>query len=280
MRCLWLTWIDPKPEHDGQRIYSGRLIDAVAAAGAGIDVLCFSSDGSSRRTGTVESNVTWWPVAAQFRPHWASVLSPLPNIAYRCDTRDKRQALMNLLSEPAWDAIVLDGLYTGWALPHIDRFFPGGGHRPLVVYVAHNHEESTRAGIARDYSGNPVTRALLRHDATKVRRTERRMVDRADLVTAITEEDAALFAERRPDKRLIVLPPGYAGRRVARRTITASLPRRVILVGSFGWFAKRMNIWRQAYKYWGEIPGCFFGVFMCGDRKHAGRAVRGARRYP
>ena len=46
--CLWVTWTDPQPEHDGQRIYSGRLIEALASAGARVDVLCFASKGSQR----------------------------------------------------------------------------------------------------------------------------------------------------------------------------------------------------------------------------------------
>lgn len=242
MRYLWLTWIDPIPERDGQRIYSGRLIDAVAAAGAEIDVLCFASEKSPRRTGAAEGRIQWWPVARGRRPGWASVFSSLPNVAYRCDTIEMRCAFENLATRQAWDAVVLDGLYAGWALPSLERFHIAGGRRPRVVYVSHNHEESTRAGLARNYRGNALKRSLLRRDAAKVRRIERRMVDRADLVTAITPEDAERFTRQRPDKRVVVLPPGYAGRRVPRRTITAALPRRVVLVGSFDWLAKRMNL--------------------------------------
>ena len=39
MRCLWLTLADPEPRHNGQYVYSGGLIDSVAATGSAIEVL-------------------------------------------------------------------------------------------------------------------------------------------------------------------------------------------------------------------------------------------------
>ena len=36
MRCLWLTLADPEPQHNGQYVYSGGLIDSVAATGSEI----------------------------------------------------------------------------------------------------------------------------------------------------------------------------------------------------------------------------------------------------
>lgn len=244
MRCLWITWTDPQPEHDGQRIYSGRLIDAVAEAGGLVDVLCFASDGSPRRHGTAEGRILWWPVARTPRPSWASLLSRLPNVAYRSDTGAMRQAFRWSATERPWDAVVLDGLWAGWALPLVDELHGHGRRRPQVIYISHNHEESTRARVADDYRGNILMKSALRLDSVKARRLERRMVDRADLVTAITPEDAERFAARRADKRLAVLPPGYAGQRVPRRLITSDHPRRAIIVGSFDWLAKQMNLER------------------------------------
>ncbi len=68
------------------------------------------------------------------------------------------------------------------------------------------------------------------------------MVDAADLVTAITPDDRARYLARRPDKVVLVLSPGYGGAPAPERRITADLPRRAVLVGSFDWVAKRMNI--------------------------------------
>jgi glycosyltransferase involved in cell wall biosynthesis len=242
--CLWVTWTDPQPEYDGQRIYSGRLIEALASAGANVDVLCFASKGSQRRPGTVEGRVVWWPAPRTSRPEWASLFSILPNLAYRADSIPLRKALRQAATKQAWDAVVLDGLWAGWALPLLSDLRGPSGGPPHVAYVAHNHEESTRSRVASEYRGNPFVKIALRLDSLKVRRLERRMVDRADLVTAITPDDAERFVARRPGERVIVLPPGYAGQRIPHRVITADHPRRAILVGSFDWLAKRMNLER------------------------------------
>jgi glycosyltransferase involved in cell wall biosynthesis len=242
MRYLWLTWIDPAPEHDGQRIYSGRLIDAVSASGGEIEVLCFANKNSPRRPGVAEGNVRWWPVPCAPHSAFASIFSPLPNIAYRSYTADMRRGLHALASQGHWDTVVLDGLYAGWALPHLEQVRAADGRPARVVYVSHNHEATLRPEIANNYRGNPVKAALLRRDAAKAVKTEHELLEKSNLVTAITEEDAARFRASHPRKRIVALPPGYSGRRLARRSITADLPRRAVILGSFDWIAKSMNL--------------------------------------
>jgi hypothetical protein len=244
MRCLWLTWIDPSPEHDGQRIYSGRLIDAVAEAGAHVDVLCFESDQSLRHDGGTETDTTvrWALVPQEARPAWRSFFSPLPHVAHRSGTRAMKKRLAALLRERRWDNIVMDGLYTGWALPVIKACLQTQTHKSRLIYISHNHEETTRTLVAHNYRGNLLINAALLRDAHKASQLERRMVDRADIITAITHEDARQYGARRPEKPILVLPPGYAGRRLKARQIGPDLPRRALLVGSFEWLAKQMNL--------------------------------------
>jgi glycosyltransferase involved in cell wall biosynthesis len=67
------------------------------------------------------------------------------------------------------------------------------------------------------------------------------LVDSVDFVTAITPEDLQLY-RRRCNKPMGVLTPGYRGRRVLERKISAELPRRAVIVGSYDWIAKRMNL--------------------------------------
>ncbi len=242
MRTLWVTSIDPVPAIDGQRIYSMGLIDATATAGGVVDVLCLANGESKRRPGAVEDGVRWWPMNGSFRPKWASVVSPLPNVAYRCDAEPTRTVLARMMQEREWDGIVMDGLSAGWALPVIESRFNRTPTRPRVVYVSHNHETTTRARVAGNYRGSSMMRFLLRRDAEKTRRLERRMIAAADLVTAITPEDATLFTQEGARCPVGVLSPGYAGRRVARRIITTDTPRRVVMAGSFSWLAKQMNL--------------------------------------
>jgi glycosyltransferase involved in cell wall biosynthesis len=240
-RCLWLTLADPEPRHNGQFVYSGGLIDAVAETGAEVEVLGLSRPDSPKRNGDGDAHVVWWLVEQRPLSHWGSLTSPLPHMAYRCQTSEMRRILDDLLAKSDWDGIVFDGLSVGWALPRVLKRYAHHRTRPKLIYVSHNHEESLRAQIA-ERQGRFLRRQAVRLDALKVSRLERDLVEAVDLVTAITPEDRCLYQERQPAKQIEVLTPGYQGRRVTRRQITADLPRRAIIVGSFDWIAKRMNL--------------------------------------
>lgn len=240
MRCLWLTWANPEPRHNGQFIYSGGLIEAIVGAGAAVEVLALARPGDAVCMGSGEGGVRWWLAPHEARPGWTSLLTLLPRIAHRGGTRALRRMLDRQLSE-SWDIIVLDGISAGWALTQVLQSFRGRKRRPKLVYVSHNHEETLRREVAREQT-NPFKRLALGLDAYKVAVLERAMVDAADLVTAITEEDRQLYLARRPTCRVEVVTPGYDGTRAEQREITAALPRRAIIVGSFDWIAKRMNL--------------------------------------
>ncbi|TWT12963.1 glycosyltransferase [Reyranella sp. CPCC 100927] len=238
-RCLWLTLADPEPRYNGQFVYSGGLIDAVAQSGTEVEVLGLSRPDSPGPDGR-DPRIIWRLVQHRPLSHWGSLTSPLPHIAYRCRTAEMRRLLDDLLAQD-WDGIVFDGLSVGWALTPVQQHYARRRKRPRLIYVSHNHEESLRAQIA-ERQGWFLKRQAVRLDALKVSRLERGLVDAVDLVTAITPEDRRLYRVRQPSKPIEVLTPGYEGRRVTGRQITADLPRRAIIVGSYDWIAKRMNL--------------------------------------
>jgi glycosyltransferase involved in cell wall biosynthesis len=241
MRCLWLTLADPEPRHNGQFIYSGGLIDSVAGAGSEVEVLGLRRPESRKGNGWRDDHVVWWLPGDVPRSHWSSLASALPHTAYRCRTSGMRRTLDELLESGDWDAIVFDGISVGWALPQVLDRYAGRPGRPRLIYVSHNHEESVRSEIAES---QPLflKRQAVRFDALKVSWLERDLVDAVDFVTAITPEDLSLYRRRRCDKPMGVLTPGYCGRRIETRQISATVPRRAVIVGSYDWIAKRMNL--------------------------------------
>jgi glycosyltransferase involved in cell wall biosynthesis len=240
MRCLWLTLADPDPPLDGLFLYSGGLIRAFAGAGAEVVALGLRRPESVKADNHCDRGVVWRLGDDPPLSHWASLASALPHMAHRCQTADMTELLRTLLHQ-SWDAIVFDSLCSGWALRHVVDRYPRARHRPAVIYVSHNHEESLRSRLVASQPG-PMKRQAHRLDAMKVGRLERQLVALADLVTAITPEDRDLYCARWPEKRIDVLTPGYSGRSVSKRRITPDLPRRAVIVGSFDWKAKRLNL--------------------------------------
>jgi polysaccharide biosynthesis protein PslH len=244
VRCLWLTLADPEPRHNGQFVYSGGLIDAMAAAGGELEVLGLRRAESPRRYGTRDEQAVWWlpeDTSHSLHARVGSLASLLPHIAYRCRTMGMRRGLDRLLSRGRWDGIVFDGISVGWALPHVLKHYAGRPYRPRLIYVSHNHEESVRAQIAEGQKPF-LKRQAVKLDALKVSRLERELVESVDFVTAITPEDLALYRRQHCDKPMDVVTPGYRGRILPHRRITRDLPRRAVIVGSFDWIAKRMNL--------------------------------------
>ena len=152
-----------------------------------------------------------------------------------------RATLDRLLDRSGWDAIVFDSLSAGWALPAIKKHCAANGRSPRIVYISHNHEASLREKLAQNRSG-----VFMRHaqslDALKVARLERAVIRSSDFITAITEEDRDRYASEWPEKTIDVVSPGYSGRALENRSITDDIPRRAVIVGSFDWIAKRMNL--------------------------------------
>lgn len=241
MRCLWLTLADPDPPLDGLFVYSGGLIRAVASAGAEVVALGLRRPESLKQDKERERGVVWRLAAHEPLSHWASLGSSLPHMANRCRTAGMMDLLRSLLDEGAWDAIIFDSLSAGWALRTVVDHYPCAACRPPFVYVSHNHEESLRASLVPNQHGL-LRRQAQRLDAAKVTRLERELIGFADLVTAITPEDGDIYRSQWPTKRVDVLTPGYSGQAIAERRITADLPRRAVIVGSFDWTAKRLNL--------------------------------------
>ncbi|MGH6969240.1 MAG: glycosyltransferase [Stellaceae bacterium] len=241
MRCLWLTLADPTPAYNGQYLYSGGLIDAVAEAGAEVVVVGLARAESTRRDGAREGQLLWRLAADKPLSHRASLTSPLPNIAKRCTTPTMRRVLDDVLADGDFDTVAFDGISAGWALQRVLNRWPHRRGRPKIVYVSHNHESSLRRALADNHPGF-LKRQGLKLDACKVARLERALVAEADLITAITSDDRALYGAEWAHKQIEVLTPGYGGRAIAERQITPDLPRRAVIVGSFDWIAKRLNI--------------------------------------
>jgi glycosyltransferase involved in cell wall biosynthesis len=241
VRCLWLTLADPDPPHNGQYVYSGGLIRGIADAGAEVTVLGLQRPDGHRVDGQREGNVVWRLVEHKPLARWTSVKSRLPNIANRCRTPEMVRLLDGLLNEGEWNAIILDGISAGWALKQVMRWRRRTAAKTKMIYISHNHEESLRRRVANEQT-RPVRRVVMRIDALKVMDLERAMVNASDLITAITGEDAALYQERRSGERIEVLTPGFIGKGTADRVLGPTTPRRAILVGSFDWIAKRMNL--------------------------------------
>lgn len=212
------------------------MIEALAAAGVHVTVICHAGDSQlPPRVPGIE----WILPEGNSRSRFGSLASRDPSIVYRSVTPAVRRAASVHLERQSWDVVVIDSIAMAGVVRAADI-----SRGTKLVYFSHNHEETVRRDIATVASRSSLHGLALRLDAIKARRAERQLVDEAELITTITAEDADLFHRRDPNKTILVLPPGYDGANTSHRTIAADTPRRVILLGSFLWIAKQMNLRR------------------------------------
>lgn len=237
MRCLWLTLADPEPKKNGQLIYSGGLIDAMAACGAELIVIGLDRHGEKDEPPRVRHNIDWRLHRRRHHGAWRRLLSPLPNFALYAASSAGRRAVNQALADELWDAVVFDSINCGWALDTVLR----QRHRfGKLAYVAHNCETVSARHVA-DAARGP--RWLTKHiDAAKVAALERQLLGAADFVAADSPEDCDTLAPFASTEKVVFLPPGYDGPRVSRRTISETVPRRAVIIGSFDWLAKRESL--------------------------------------
>lgn len=237
LKGLWLAREFPHPLDTGDRIYTAQLIKAVREAGCDLTLVAIPQEGVDRMPD--EWGVHCVPVPGGRTPSWRALLSPMPMVAAAHATPAYRSQVRQLAAQP-WDFVVIDQYGMGWAIPFFSQ--PVNGHKPVLVHIAHDHEASVCLSLARGFQGNPFKKLALRLNAVKAGVLERRIARRVDLLTAITDEDAALFRKDAPDTPSVVLTPGYNGQTYASRTIDEQVPRHVLMVGSYKWMAKEENL--------------------------------------
>jgi polysaccharide biosynthesis protein PslH len=231
MRLVWALRYVPLPSRvGGDALYSRKLVEHTSAY-AHVDALAFETPG-----GILDHPGLTWHLVPQ-RPHsnLRSLLAPVPNIAYR----HRQPAYLNRLADLARgaDAVIIDHIGLHWAVGDL-RARLGPACPPLVV-VNHNHEASLRPGMARG-TRNPVMAAVMRFDTSKAVRLEAHANRAADGLTAITPLDEEAFAADAPGVPTLLLMPGYDGPRLPQRTIDASVPERLCIVGGRITFYKKL----------------------------------------
>jgi hypothetical protein len=240
MKCLWIARYMPYPLDAGAKVYSAKLAESLAAAGASVRFLGFGRPGAAPR----DCGVEYLSVGSGQRSQVAAMMSRLP-LAAAIDATAEYHSLLEEQLRAEWDAIVLDGYGSGWALSRCLAYVrEQSPRRTALVHVSHNHEAAVWGSMAREARGSLLRRAVLWQNSLKVRSLERKIVANVDVLAAISDEDLQALGSALPPEQAVTLTPGYAGPLVSERFIGEWTPRRVVIVGSFRWVMKQENLAR------------------------------------
>ena len=237
LNILWLARTIPASLDSGDKIYSVRLADALAGEVSRLTFVGLGDAGeldAKRHSGRID----WHPVPGRPKGQLRFLLSSLPMASVRHNTKAYQAAIKTLIKDVAWDAVVLDQYGMVWCLDVLRL----AGYTGTIAHVSHDFETQVLADLARDYRGGTIRRHMLKANARRAGNAEKRLAASCHVITAITEEDRKEFERIGSCDRYISLTPGYLGRHASAREITAETPRKVIMVGSFDWLAKQINL--------------------------------------
>jgi hypothetical protein len=117
LRCLWLARELPLPLTSGDKIYTARLAQALAA---GVSVtfmgLASSATSSLQAAEAFEGRIEWIIVPGRPNPTVLALASPLPLVAARYCTRNYVQHFEAILRTRGFDAVILDHYAMVWAV--------------------------------------------------------------------------------------------------------------------------------------------------------------------
>ena len=239
---LWLGRTIPIPLNAGDRIYSAELAGAVARQGAHVVFLGLKNpDDQTGSLADLEPLVHWKTVPGAPNARLIALLSNLPMVGARFATKEYRNLVAQELEARDYDAVVFDQYGMRWAVAHVQKL---ARNRPVLVHVSHDFETRVTNQIAVNFRGDPLRKYLLGENARKTQLAEDYLARSSNLLVTLTDEDRAAFNAINPSLYCAVLPPGYAGTKQRARTLNGTVPRRAIVVGSFSWIAKQMNLER------------------------------------
>ena len=239
---LWLGRTIPIPLNAGDRIYSAQLAGAVARRGAHVVFLGLKNpDDPTGSVAQLDARVRWKIVSGGPNSRLLALPSRLPMVGARFATRPYRKAIAQELAAADFDVVILDQYGMSWAATYVQEI---ARNRPVLVHVSHDFETRVTDQIARNFAGDFLRKFLLRENARKTRLAEEHLARVSNVVVTLTDEDRAAFERINPSLACIVLAPGYAGIKQRARAMNGAVPRRAIIVGSFSWIAKQMNLER------------------------------------
>jgi glycosyltransferase involved in cell wall biosynthesis len=244
IRCLWIGRDIPVPANTGERLYSLRLAESLAAAGASVTYFGQTNnepDFPEFGLPAVPSFI-FKAVSAQRRSYLRASFSHLPLVAATYSTVAARRELRECLRAD-WDAIILDNYAAVWALPILHQKDARTTRRVILVHVSHNCERDLALTLLLTYRGSLARKIFLGLNYLKISFWEKKLVSRSDVLSTITHEDlVTLTTVPKEGRQNLVLTPGYEGPRRVMPTLDLTTDRRVVLVGSFKWIVKQQNL--------------------------------------
>ena len=273
MKILFLCNKSPYPPIEGGSIAMNTLINGFVDAGHQVKVLAVSSNKFKisekdipqsyyDRTGLelVYINLKVNPYAAL-----VNLFSRKSYHAQRFIAKKFKKVITRILSSEEYDIVQLETIYMGSYIGVIRKH-----SKAKIVLRAHNIEHLIWQRIA-DETTKPIKRKYIRLLATRLRRFEAFILNRADGVAAISAEDAAYMISEGCRIPITDIPFGIDTKEEVPVT-KSIIPFSLYHIGSMNWMPNESgirwfldNVWTRLYEEFPKASLYLAGRYMPDD---------------
>ncbi len=280
MRILFLSQLLPLPLDAGPKIRAFYVLRYLAEAGHELTLLCFTRPGDDERNlqrlrgicHSVETVPLIRSRSKDFSNGLHSLFSATPFLILRDQLPSMRQKLEQIMNRRSFDALHADQL---WMSPYImETSGPS-----LKVLDQHNAVFMIPRRLA-DCTGNPLAKALLREEASKLETFERRVCKIFDRVVWVSKEDQKAVGSPGEDQhsRECIIP--IATEPFTKLPLRRQQPFRVTFVGGMHWPPNAEGIAWFVNKVWPKVtlaaPSAVLTLIGKGTPKKLSRLGRGS----
>lgn len=212
MKILFVTASLPYPPQQGGALRTYGLLHGLYQAGHKLTLLSFSVPntnyaGTPLETFCTRIETVITPTRTKSDRLKDLFLSSEPDIARRLYSESFEQKLKQLITEQAFDVIQFEGIEVACYLPIIKQSKPAA----KLVYDAFNAEAAMQRAIFEIDRGNlrrvpAAVYSLIQ--SRRITKFEAVLCQQADLVIAVSEEDATILRQYKPRKAIPVVANG------------------------------------------------------------------------
>lgn len=242
--CLFITRKLPHPEDTGALQYSAHLLRIIANIFQSVSVVCQLDEETLPPGNSHESfpvNVCFYPYNSEKVSLAAKLFSTYPMATLKMAGRAARETLIERLDSNSPDIIVVDHIGATWSIPILKNWLKRHC-TTKVIYCTHNEEFSTRRSIMENEIKRPAKYLAHSLDAFRAWNTDRNAIKISSAVTCISKQDIHLYSKLHRPRHIELIPAIYKGVVKPVRSFDNSISKKVCIVGSFLWTAKKNNL--------------------------------------
>ncbi len=254
MRILFVCNKSPFPPVEGGPIAMNAIITGLINSGHQVKVLAVTSDKFKINTESIpqdylkKTGLELVYISLKINPYAALVnlFSRKSYHAQRFIAKKFKKALVNILKRDSFDIVQFETIYMGSYIDIVRKY-----SNAKIIIRAHNIEHLIWFKIAKE-TIKPLRRKYIHLLATRLKRFEAYILNKADGVAAISSKDAKYLHEFGCRVPLIDVPFGIETNQ-AIVSETSIIPQSLFHIGSMNWIPNETGIRWFLKEVWPKV---------------------------